>query len=269
MGLSFAPIYAKGENAEWSDVPLWSQTVIDLADGDPCKGNFMIGSPLALAYTTRGMARCCLGHPGWRDDQRHGLAMARRSDALSDARVVTHVYFPGIPNGALGPTIGRCARSRMPYRMPNDPVMIWRWPSPVGRWALRWRTAQRLRSVTADTSSQPRSAKCSCAGDTALAIYRPSMSTSRVRGLSVVIAIMRYRSCAPPSTGSLPRGTAAGLGTPATSVLVETLLDRGNDDDVAEAEAAIERLAAAPADEGLAIENVVAAAARPAGAGAR
>ena len=38
-------------------------------------------------------------------------------------------------------------------------------------------------------------------------------------------------------------------GTPATGVLVETLLDRGADGDVAEAEAAIERLAAALADE--------------------
>jgi hypothetical protein len=42
-------------------------------------------------------------------------------------------------------------------------------------------------------------------------------------------------------------------GIPATGVLVETLLDRAADCDVAEAEAeaAIERLAAAPADEGL------------------
>ena len=39
----------------------------------------------------------------------------------------------------------------------------------------------------------------------------------------------------------------------ATGFLVETLLDRGTDSDVAEAEAAIERLAAAPADEGLAM----------------
>jgi hypothetical protein len=38
-------------------------------------------------------------------------------------------------------------------------------------------------------------------------------------------------------------------------VLVETLLDRGADDDVAEAEAAIERLAAAPADDGLVIRE--------------
>jgi hypothetical protein len=37
---------------------------------------------------------------------------------------------------------------------------------------------------------------------------------------------------------------------------VQTLLDRGADGDVAEAEAAIERLAAAPADEGLVIRDI-------------
>jgi hypothetical protein len=45
-------------------------------------------------------------------------------------------------------------------------------------------------------------------------------------------------------------------GIPATGVLVETLLDRGADGDVAEAEAAIERLAAAPAEEGLVIREI-------------
>ena len=45
-------------------------------------------------------------------------------------------------------------------------------------------------------------------------------------------------------------------GIPATGVLVETLLDRGADSDVAEAEAAIERLAAARTDDGLAIREV-------------
>jgi len=37
---------------------------------------------------------------------------------------------------------------------------------------------------------------------------------------------------------------------------VETLLDRGAADDVTEAEAAIERLAAAPADEGLVMRDI-------------
>jgi len=45
-------------------------------------------------------------------------------------------------------------------------------------------------------------------------------------------------------------------GIPVTGVLVETLLDRGADGDVAEAEAAIERLATAPAEEGLVIREI-------------
>jgi hypothetical protein len=51
-------------------------------------------------------------------------------------------------------------------------------------------------------------------------------------------------------------GQLLAWGVPATGVLVETLLERGADGDVAEAEAAIERLAAAPADEGLVITEV-------------
>jgi hypothetical protein len=51
-------------------------------------------------------------------------------------------------------------------------------------------------------------------------------------------------------------GQLLSWGIPATGVLVETLLDRGAEADVAEAEAAIERLAAAPADEGLAIRDI-------------
>jgi hypothetical protein len=45
-------------------------------------------------------------------------------------------------------------------------------------------------------------------------------------------------------------------GVAATGVLVETLLDRGADGDVVEAQAAIERLAEAPADEGLVIRDI-------------
>ena len=51
-------------------------------------------------------------------------------------------------------------------------------------------------------------------------------------------------------------GQLLAWGIPATGVLVETLLDRGADGDVAEAEAAIERLAAAPAEEGLVIRDI-------------
>jgi hypothetical protein len=45
-------------------------------------------------------------------------------------------------------------------------------------------------------------------------------------------------------------------GISATGALVEALLDRGSDADVAEAEAAIARLAAAPADDGPVIREI-------------
>ena len=54
VGLSAAAINAKIESAEYSDVLQWSQRVIDSVDGDPSKGNFIIGCPLALALDDAG-----------------------------------------------------------------------------------------------------------------------------------------------------------------------------------------------------------------------
>jgi hypothetical protein len=101
VGLANTVIFAKLEPTEYCDALRWSQAVIDLADGDRSKGNFLIGSPLALAFTTRGNARFLLGRPGWRDDLRHGLAMALSADPMSYAFAVAYVYFPGILLGVL------------------------------------------------------------------------------------------------------------------------------------------------------------------------
>ncbi|MFZ3346941.1 ATP-binding protein, partial [Mycobacterium sp.] len=103
VGLSMPVIYARAESGDLSDVLRWSQRIIDLADGDPSKGNFIFGSPLATAFTTRGIARFHLGRPGWRDDLRRGLAMARSADPMSYATVVTFAYMAGIPVGVLRP----------------------------------------------------------------------------------------------------------------------------------------------------------------------
>ncbi|WP_424740455.1 ATP-binding protein, partial [Mycobacterium sp.] len=53
VGLSSPAFYAKGVGAEWADSLQWSQRVIDLADGDPYTGNFLLGSPLAVAIMAR------------------------------------------------------------------------------------------------------------------------------------------------------------------------------------------------------------------------
>ena len=43
VGLSFLAISPRLEAGEMADALRWSQTVIDLADGDPTKGNFLVG----------------------------------------------------------------------------------------------------------------------------------------------------------------------------------------------------------------------------------
>ena len=96
----------------------------------------------------------------------------------------------------------------------------------------------------------------SCAGDT---------SCANCRFVDVYLARERARRGDRDDAIPLMRAAADHLfregrllpwGIPATGVLVETLLDRGADGDVAEAEAAIERLAAAPADEGLVMRDI-------------
>jgi hypothetical protein len=87
---------------EFDEVLRWSQTIVDLAGGDPAKGaGFGTGSPLAAALAFRGAARWWLGRPGWRQDLDDALAMTQHSDPATLAFVVAWVYGMGIGYGAL------------------------------------------------------------------------------------------------------------------------------------------------------------------------
>jgi len=88
---------------------------------------------------------------------------------------------------------------------------------------------------------------------------------SNLPGVEVYLARERVRSG--DRDGAIPlmrtiadhlfrEGHLLSWSIPATGVLVEALLDRGAEGDVGEAEAAIERLAAAPADDGLAVREI-------------
>ena len=57
MGLSFVAFINWFDAGEFGELLRWSQTVIDLAEGDPTKGaGFGMGSPLAVALAFRGVA---------------------------------------------------------------------------------------------------------------------------------------------------------------------------------------------------------------------
>ena len=96
-------ILMKYRTGDIADVLRWSQTVIDWADGDPTKGNLVVGSPLAMALVWRGVARFWLGRDGWRQDLDDAVVMARNSDLATHALVVFWKYGWTITNGVLLP----------------------------------------------------------------------------------------------------------------------------------------------------------------------
>ena len=244
-------IYAKFESGEWCDVLRWSQRAIDLADGDPSKGNFIIGSPLAIAFTTRAAARYCLGHPGWPDDLRHGLAMARSADPLSYAGVVAYVYFPGIAAGVLEPDDSAMREIEDALRIAErsaDDLALDLAQGTLGVALVHRRT------------DAERSSGRKAAGRVQRSVFKhPEHNLCELPLVNMYLARERARRGDHDEAIPLMRAIVDHLfregrlllwGIRATGVLVQTLLDREVDGDVVEADAAIERLAAAPADRG-------------------
>ena len=256
VGLSLPMVYAKIESGQWAEVLRWSQIAIDLADGDPSKGNFILGSPLALALTSRAIARYSLGRPGWRDDMQQGLAMARSADPVSYATVVSYVYLPGVPLGVLRPN-DRALREiedalRIAERSGDDLALSSAQVTLGHALVHRHTAAERDRGQTLLAE----------VGDVFL---RWGHNLCDLPIVNVYLARERTRCGDRDGAISLMRaavdhlfreGQLLSWGIPATGVLVETLLDRGTESEVAEAEAAIERLAAAPADEGLVMLDI-------------
>jgi class 3 adenylate cyclase len=256
VGLSFPVIYGQIECAKWCDVLRWSQTAIDLAGGDPAKGNFLVGSPLALAFTSRGMARYCLGLDGWRDDLRCGPPMARHADPASYAGVVSYTYFLGIPFGVLRPD-DRALQEiedalRIAERSSDDVVVgFTRMALSLAlvhrRHAAERERGEKLGAEVAEVLLHQGHNLCD------VPIVRIFLARERARGgyRDDAIPVMRA------ACDHLFRdGRLLVWGIPATGALVETLLDRCANGDAAEAEAALERLANAPADEGLVLRDI-------------
>ena len=248
VGLSLLLVYAKIESGEWCEVLRWSQRVIDLADGDPSKGNFIFGSPLAIALTTRAIGQYCLGRPEWRDGLRHGVAMARSADPMSYTLAVAFVYFPGIPLGVLRPD-DRAVREiedaqRIAERSGDDLALS------NARLTLSVALVHRQTDAECDRGQK-------LLAEVGEVFLRRGHNLGDLPIINVYLARERARrgdrdDAIPLMRAALDhlahQGQLLAWGVVTTGVLVETMLDRGADGDLAEAEGAIERLAAAPTD---------------------
>jgi len=203
------------------------------------------------------MARFCLGRPEWRDGLRHGLAMARSADPLTYAAVVAWGYFPGILNGVLAAD-DRAVREiedalGIAERSGNDMALAFARMALGVALVHRQTAAERDRGQTLLAEvSDVFVRRGHNLGDRPLVNVYVARERARRGARDEAIQLMRA------STHRLVcEGQLLAWGIPATGVLVETLLDRGANGDIAEAESAINRLAATSADDGLAIRDIL------------
>ena len=253
MGLSFVAFCNWFSFGEFGEVLRWSQIVIDLAAGDPAKGaGFGFGSPLAVALAYRGSTRWWLGRPGWRQDLHDAVAMARNSDPTTFAAVVNWTYGFAMHYGVLR------ADDAM-VRASEDAVIAAR--------SSNW-VALALAEFTLG-----------------FALLTRDEAADRRRGLDLLLRfgeVVRDHSpflvplaemwLAREKVGRGDRDAAVSMMRKAvddlhradylfysvwgTGVLVETLLERGSEGDLAEAEEAIDRLANLSVDPGSAIPEI-------------
>jgi tetratricopeptide (TPR) repeat protein len=255
VALSLAAISIKIQTGEMAEALRWSQTVIELADGDPTKGNIVFGSPLAMALASRGTALWALGRAGWRDDYGRALAMAREADPMSHAIVNTYTYAFAIADGVLL-AVDAALRDieealEITERSSEDFALGFARFTLGVALAHRGSSAERERGLA--VLGQVRDM---CLHGRFYLSLLPVVETLTARERASrgdrdgAIPLLREAV-----DDSFPAGQLWSC-TVSTSFLVETLLERGTDADVAEAQAAIERFAAAPADDGLVIREI-------------
>jgi hypothetical protein len=175
---------------------------------------------------------------------------------MSYALVVAYLYFPGIPMGVLRPD-DRAMRAiedalRMAERSGDDLAVA------LARMTLGVALLHRHAAAESDQGQK-------LLADVSEVLLHRGHNLGELPIVNVYLARERARRGDRDEAMPLMRtavdhlvreGRLVGWYIPATGVLVEALLDRGADADVAEAEAAIERLASPPADDGLVIRDI-------------
>ncbi|MBE1547559.1 class 3 adenylate cyclase/energy-coupling factor transporter ATP-binding protein EcfA2 [Mycobacterium sp. OAS707] len=256
VAVSAGSLTVKIVTGEMAQVHQVAQRVIDLAEGDPTKGNFIgLGSPLALALASKGLARLWLGQAGGREDLEKGGAMAEGTDPLSRSIIVYWTYGLTTAHGL------RLADDGAVRQITDVLQTADRSADDVALGAARVTMAHVLlhRDSEADrerglelldqVGEMIRQGRYYLSELPVVLMYN-AYERARRGDREEAIAVLRTAVDDSFSSGQLPHCLLT------TRALVEILVDRRGDGDVAEAEAAIERLEAAPAEDGLAPRDV-------------
>ena len=255
MGLAFVAFCTWFDAGEFGEILRWSQTVIDLAGGDPTKGaGFGVGSPLAVALAFRGSARWWMGRHGWRQDLHDALAMARHSTPETLASVVAWTYGFAIHYGVLlaDDSALRAIEEAVQAAEGSSNVVALSLAEYTLGVALLSRDAAADRHRGLEVMVQVRDMWLRERAIFLVPVVDLFAARERARrgDRDAAIPVMRK------AVDELHQAGRIGYGVWGTGVLAEALLERGAQGDLAEAQEAIDRLANLPADEGWAMRQI-------------
>ncbi|SPM32945.1 cyclase, partial [Mycobacterium rhizamassiliense] len=103
VSLSSAVLAAKHEAGDVTAVLRFARRVIDLAEGDLGQGKLIFAVPVPTAIAIRGLARSCLGMPGWQADFDQAMTHARTLDAFSFSGVSWYAHLTPLIYGVARP----------------------------------------------------------------------------------------------------------------------------------------------------------------------
>jgi adenylate cyclase len=255
VALSFSAIIAKHETGEMNDVLRLAQRIIDLADGDPTKGNVVVGSPLTFAIMLRGVARWCLGISGWQDDLDRGAAMAKTLYPTMLSGMIWRKYVFAIPYGVLladATALNDTAHTLATAEQSGDDLAVDLARTARGIALVHQDGQQREIGLTLLMTTRERARNARFAL-TALPIVDLHIAMGKLRCGDVDGAIESART----TRNEIFTSGAAIWDAFAASVLVEALLQRRGDADLDESRQVINRLAAAPTDQGFVLHEAV------------
>jgi class 3 adenylate cyclase len=254
VALLFAAIYAKCEAGEMIEALRLSDRLIDLADGDPTKGNLIFGSPLSTAIAMRGHVRMCLGMREWQDDAATSIAMAAPLDPTSYVFALLWKYVASIPFGALRPDATAMRETAEALRIAessSDDFVLGMGRLSRGLVLVTRDGAQRDAGLDLFTQARDM-AVTERFSLSALTIVDPEFAMEKARTGDLDSAVEMVRAVV---DGAYESGDMIWRGR-ATNVLVELLVRRGSVGDQREAQAAIDRLAAVPTDPGFVLHEL-------------
>ena len=102
VGLLTVPIVAKWDAGEMTEAMRLAERAIDLSGGNPTMGNLIIGSPLGFMLALRASTRCCLNVEGWHEDFDKAIDISRDVDPFTHSTVAMIKYVATL-NWALLP----------------------------------------------------------------------------------------------------------------------------------------------------------------------